>query len=115
MAEDGDDYVIRIRNLVNAFGEQVIHDGVDLDVRRGEVIGIVGGSGTGKSVMLRTVVGLNRPRAGSIEVLGRDVLHMTEAERHEHTGGGPHGPEGGAIHGRARGDRRRDSVRPPWV
>jgi len=83
MAEDGDDYVIRIRNLVNAFGEQVIHDGVDLDVRRGEVIGIVGGSGTGKSVMLRTVVGLNRPRSGSIEVLGRDVLHMTDAERHE--------------------------------
>ena len=83
MAEDGDDYVIRIRNLVNAFGEQVIHDGVDLDVRRGEVIGIVGGSGTGKSVMLRTVVGLNRPRSGSIEVLGRDVLHMSDAERHE--------------------------------
>ncbi|MBV8777789.1 MAG: ABC transporter ATP-binding protein [Alphaproteobacteria bacterium] len=77
------DCVIRIRNLVNAFGNQVIHDGVDLDVRRGEVIGIVGGSGAGKSVMLRTVVGLNRPRSGSIEVLGRDVLHMTEEEQRE--------------------------------
>src|SRR6185312_13665533 len=61
----------------------VIHDGVDLDVRRGEVIGIVGGSGTGKSVMLRTIVGLNRPAAGSIEVFGRDVLHMDESERRE--------------------------------
>jgi phospholipid/cholesterol/gamma-HCH transport system ATP-binding protein len=82
-ANNSDDCVIRIRNLVNAFGEQVIHDGVDLDVKRGEVIGIVGGSGTGKSVMLRTVVGLNQPRSGSIEVLGRDVLHMSEDERHE--------------------------------
>jgi phospholipid/cholesterol/gamma-HCH transport system ATP-binding protein len=82
MANDND-CVIRIRNLVNAFGSQVVHDGVDLDVRRGEVIGIVGGSGTGKSVMLRTVVGLNQPRSGSIEVLGRDVLHMTADERHE--------------------------------
>jgi phospholipid/cholesterol/gamma-HCH transport system ATP-binding protein len=83
MAGTDDDIVIHIRNLVNAFGEQVVHDGVDLDVRRGEVIGIVGGSGTGKSVMLRTVVGLNRPRSGSIEVLGHDVLNMTDEERHE--------------------------------
>jgi len=81
--EASDDIVIRVRDLVNAFGRQVIHDGVDLDVRRGEVIGIVGGSGTGKSVMLRTVVGLNRPVSGSIEVLGRDVLHMDDEARHE--------------------------------
>jgi phospholipid/cholesterol/gamma-HCH transport system ATP-binding protein len=82
MADDPD-IVIRVRDLVNQFGNEVIHDGVDLDVRRGEVIGIVGGSGTGKSVMLRTVVGLNRPAAGSIEVLGRDVLHLTAEARHE--------------------------------
>src|SRR5271168_65237 len=80
---DDNDIVIRVRNLVNAFGDQVIHDGVDLDVRRGEVIGVVGGSGTGKSVMLRTIVGLNRPVSGTIEVLGRDVLHMSEDDRHE--------------------------------
>src|SRR5882724_6037140 len=79
---DGD-FVIRVKDLVNAFGSQVIHDGVDLDVRRGEVIGIVGGSGTGKSVMLRTVVGLNQPVSGSIEVLGHDVLHMNDEARHE--------------------------------
>jgi phospholipid/cholesterol/gamma-HCH transport system ATP-binding protein len=83
MASDSDDFVIRVRDLVNAFGTQVIHDGVNLDVRRGEVIGIVGGSGAGKSVMLRTVVGLNKPVSGSIEVLGRDVLHMTADQRHE--------------------------------
>jgi len=83
MAAAQEDIVIRIRDLVNAFGDKVIHDGVDLDVRRGEVMGVVGGSGTGKSVMLRTVVGLNQPRSGSIEVLGRDVLHMTAEERHE--------------------------------
>ncbi len=81
--QQNDDVVIRVRNLVNAFGDQVIHDGVDLDVKRGEVIGIVGGSGTGKSVMLRTVVGLNRPVSGRIEVLGRDVLNLNEDERHD--------------------------------
>ena len=67
------DVVIRIRGLRNQFGEQVIHDGLDLDVRRGEVLGVVGGSGTGKSVLLRTIVGLNRPSAGEIEVLGHKL------------------------------------------
>jgi phospholipid/cholesterol/gamma-HCH transport system ATP-binding protein len=83
MAETGEDIVISVRGLVNKFGEQVVHDGVDLDVRRGEVMGVVGGSGTGKSVMLRTIVGLNPPAAGSIEVFGRDVLHMGTAEWRE--------------------------------
>jgi len=83
MENPNPDIVIRVRDLVNQFGSQVIHDGVDLDVRRGEVIGIVGGSGTGKSVMLRTVVGLNRPVSGTIEVLGRDVLHLGGDARHE--------------------------------
>jgi phospholipid/cholesterol/gamma-HCH transport system ATP-binding protein len=63
--------VIEIRGLVNRFGEQVLHDGLDLDVRRGEVIGVVGGSGTGKSVLLRTIIGLNRPAEGDIRVLGQ--------------------------------------------
>ena len=62
--------VIRVRNLTNQFGEQVVHDNLNLDVWRGEVLGVVGGSGTGKSVLLRTIVGLNKPKAGSIEVLG---------------------------------------------
>ena len=73
--------VIRIRGLVNQFGKQVVHDGLDLDVMRGEVIALVGGSGTGKSVLMRTILGLNRPRAGSIELLGANVLKMDTAAR----------------------------------
>jgi phospholipid/cholesterol/gamma-HCH transport system ATP-binding protein len=67
-----DDTVIRIRGLRTQFGDQVIHDGLDLDVRRGEVLGVVGGSGTGKSVLLRAIVGLIRPAAGRLEVFGVD-------------------------------------------
>jgi len=68
-----DDPIIRIRGLRNEFGAQTVHDGLDLDVARGEILGVVGGSGTGKSVLLRTIVGLNRPRAGSIEVFGERI------------------------------------------
>ncbi|CAD0186895.1 putative ABC transporter ATP-binding protein [Ruegeria sp. THAF57] len=73
--------VIRVRNLTNQFGPQVVHQDLNLDVWRGEVLGIVGGSGTGKSVLLRTIVGLNKPAAGSIDVLGVDVLNGPEQER----------------------------------
>jgi phospholipid/cholesterol/gamma-HCH transport system ATP-binding protein len=73
--------VIEVRGLVNAFGPQVVHENLDLDVWKGEVLGIVGGSGTGKSVLLRTIVGLNKPKAGSIRVLGVDVLGGPESER----------------------------------
>ncbi|WP_270725651.1 ABC transporter ATP-binding protein [Shimia sp. Alg240-R146] len=75
--------VIKVRGLRNQFGPQVVHDNLDLDVWRGEVLGIVGGSGTGKSVLLRTIVGLNKPAAGSIEVLGVDVLTAPDVERRE--------------------------------
>ncbi len=78
---DSRDAVIEVRGVVNQFGDQVVHAGLDLDVYRGEVLGIVGGSGTGKSVLLRSIVGLIRPRAGSIKVLGVDVLSAPEAER----------------------------------
>ena len=73
--------VIEVRGLVNRFGTNVIHDGLDLDVYRGEVLGIVGGSGTGKSVLLRSIAGLIRPAAGTIRVFGVDVLHAPDAER----------------------------------
>lgn len=75
--------IIRLRGIVNRFGKQVVHNGVELDVRRGEVLGIVGGSGSGKSVLLRTIIGLNRPAEGSIEVLGKPMLEMNERERRE--------------------------------
>ena len=64
---------IRVRGLRTQFGAQVVHQDLDLDVRRGEILGVVGGSGTGKSVLLRSIIGLNRPAAGRIEVLGRSV------------------------------------------
>jgi len=65
--------VITIRNLVSEFGTQRIHDRLCLEVMPGEIIGIVGGSGTGKSVLMRSMLGLRRPQAGEIRVLGRDV------------------------------------------
>lgn len=75
--------IIRVRGLKNQFGKQVVHENLDLDVWKGEVLGVVGGSGTGKSVLLRTIVGLNTPAAGSIEVLGVDVLRAPDQERME--------------------------------
>ncbi|BAK68567.1 ABC transporter ATP-binding protein [Sphingobium sp. SYK-6] len=66
--------IISIRGLVNRFGEQIIHDQLDLDVKRGEILGVVGGSGTGKSVLMRSIIGLQRPAAGSINVLGEPML-----------------------------------------
>jgi phospholipid/cholesterol/gamma-HCH transport system ATP-binding protein len=71
------DFPIVVRGLKNAFGEHVIHEELDLTVRRGEIIGVVGGSGTGKSVLMRAIIGLQVPEAGSIEVLGQTI---TEAE-----------------------------------
>ena len=72
---------IRVRGLVNRFGSQTVHEGLDLDVRRGEILGVVGGSGTGKSVLMRSILALRRPDAGSIEVLGVDALSEDPASR----------------------------------
>ena len=74
--------IIQVRNLRNQFGAQVVHDKLDLEVRRGEVLGVVGGSGSGKSVLLRSVVGLQRPAAGSVRVFGQEVTTLEgEARR----------------------------------
>lgn len=72
--------IISVRGLVTNLGGKLIHDHVDLDVRRGEVIAIVGGSGSGKSVLLRSIVGLMRPAAGSIHLFGEDVVSLNEAQ-----------------------------------
>ena len=72
--------IITVRGLKNSFGEQIIHDGVDVDVRRGEILGVVGGSGTGKSVLMRSIIGLQRPDAGEIEVLGENMIDRSEDE-----------------------------------
>lgn len=65
---------IRVTGLVSAFGDHVIHDGLDLEVRRGEILGVVGGSGTGKSVLMRSIIGLQPPVAGEVEVFGVSTL-----------------------------------------
>jgi phospholipid/cholesterol/gamma-HCH transport system ATP-binding protein len=67
---------IVIRGLVNRFGDFTVHDGLDLTVRRGEILGVVGGSGTGKSVLMRSIIGLQRPSAGQIDVLGHTITDL---------------------------------------
>ncbi|HTE82802.1 MAG TPA: ABC transporter ATP-binding protein [Reyranella sp.] len=67
---DGREVVLKLRDVRTQFGDNVIHDHLDLDVFRGEVVGLVGGSGTGKSVLLRTIIGLNPLRHGRIDILG---------------------------------------------
>lgn len=66
-------FPIRVRGIKNAFGSHVVHENLDLDVRKGEILGVVGGSGTGKSVLMRSIIGLQPPVEGSIEVLGRST------------------------------------------
>lgn len=75
----GQDPVIRIRGLENRFGAQVVHHDLNLDMQRGEILGVVGGSGSGKSVLMRSILGLHRPQGGSIEALGHDVLAGSDA------------------------------------
>ncbi|WP_375289573.1 ABC transporter ATP-binding protein [Qipengyuania sp.] len=67
------DYPIVVEGLVNKFGDQTIHENLDLKVRRGEILGVVGGSGTGKSVLMRSIIGLQIPSAGHIDVFGRSI------------------------------------------
>jgi phospholipid/cholesterol/gamma-HCH transport system ATP-binding protein len=76
-----DDLVVSVRGLVNRFGHQVVHDGLSFEVRRNEIMGIVGGSGAGKSVLLRTILGLREPQAGTVEVFGRNIHALSPAER----------------------------------
>jgi phospholipid/cholesterol/gamma-HCH transport system ATP-binding protein len=67
---------VRVTGLVNRFGPQLVHDGLDMEVRRGEVFGIVGGSGSGKSVLLRSILGLHHPQAGRVEIDGADLIGL---------------------------------------
>jgi len=78
--ESSEEYPIVIEGLRNAFGEHVIHDNLSLKVRRGEILGVVGGSGSGKSVLMRSIIGLQVPDAGTISVLGRSITDAEEDE-----------------------------------
>lgn len=73
--------IIQVRNLTNQFGAHVVHKDLDLDVYRGEILGVVGGSGSGKSVLLRSIVGLQKPAQGTVRVFGQDALASTPAQR----------------------------------
>lgn len=66
--------IIRVRGLLNRFGTQTVHEHLDLDVRPGEILGVVGGSGSGKSVLMRSIIGLQHPTDGEVQVLGRSVI-----------------------------------------
>lgn len=72
--------VVEVRGLVNRFGGQLVHDGLDMQVNADEVFGIVGGSGAGKSVLLRTILGLQRPVAGTVHIHGKDITRLSEAQ-----------------------------------
>lgn len=73
--------LIEIKDLVNRFGAQTVHDGVNFTIECGEVLGIVGGSGSGKSVLLRTIIGLRQPTGGEILFKGKDLVAMSAKER----------------------------------
>lgn len=72
--------VISVRGLTNRFGDFAVHENLDLDVRRGEILGVVGGSGTGKSVLMRSIIGLQNPDEGEIKVFGESMIDRDEDE-----------------------------------
>ena len=83
---NGRDVVLRLRDVRTQFGDHVIHDKLDFDMFRGEIVGLVGGSGTGKSVLLRTIIGLNELRKGKIELLGIDTRGRDRRRLYARTG-----------------------------
>ncbi|MDO9476815.1 MAG: ATP-binding cassette domain-containing protein, partial [Pseudohongiella sp.] len=76
-----DPAIIQVRDLCNTFGSNSVHKDLDLDVLHGEILGVVGGSGTGKSVLLRSIVGLLRPTSGEVQVFGKNMLSLNSRDR----------------------------------
>jgi phospholipid/cholesterol/gamma-HCH transport system ATP-binding protein len=79
--DEAQDIVLSARDVTVAFGDKVILDGLSLSIRRGEILGFVGASGSGKSVLLRTILGLNKKQSGTIRLFGVDVDRADDAER----------------------------------
>jgi phospholipid/cholesterol/gamma-HCH transport system ATP-binding protein len=80
MSEGEPEIIIQVRGLKNSFGDQIVHEDLDLDVYKGEILGVVGGSGTGKSVLMRSIIGLQTPDAGEITVFGEPMIGRPEEE-----------------------------------
>ena len=80
-AEKSNEHVIEVEGLKTQFGDFVVHDNLDINVRRGEIIGVVGGSGTGKSVLMRAIIGLKHPSAGTVRVFGEDYYRASARAR----------------------------------
>lgn len=81
MSDTAPDAVLQVRGLRSVFGQQVVHDHLDLDMQRGEVLGVIGGSGAGKSVLLRSIVGLKCPEGGQVRLFGADVTGLDDDAR----------------------------------
>ncbi len=80
---DAESVIIRIRGLTNRFGNQTVHENLDLDIHQRDIIAVVGGSGSGKSVLLRSIVGLHTPDAGNIQIFGESLNDMSQHHRTE--------------------------------
>jgi phospholipid/cholesterol/gamma-HCH transport system ATP-binding protein len=74
------DTVVEVESIVTRFGAQAVHDGVSFAIERGTLVGLIGASGTGKSVLLREIIGLQRPSAGRVRLLGTDVWNAGAGE-----------------------------------
>ncbi len=81
MSEASREKVIEVRGLCNRFGTQSVHEQLDLDLYRGEILAVVGGSGSGKSVLLRSIVGLRRPNEGMVRIFGQDLSQASDQQR----------------------------------
>jgi len=81
MSDSPSSPVIRVRGLMNRFGSQVVHEGLDMEVQPDEIFAVVGGSGAGKSVLLRAILGLRRADAGSVEMYGEDMQNLSRSQR----------------------------------
>ncbi|KIU50261.1 MULTISPECIES: ABC transporter ATP-binding protein [Pseudomonas] len=81
MSEASREKVIEVRGLCNRFGTQSVHEQLDLDLYRGEILAVVGGSGSGKSVLLRSIVGLRRPNEGTVRIFGQDLSQASDQQR----------------------------------
>lgn len=75
------DTIIELKHIANRYGSHVVHEKLNLHVGKGEILGLIGGSGSGKSVLLRTILGLKEPNEGEVRLLGEDPYAMTEKQR----------------------------------